>query len=325
MVTERTKDRPLLSVVIPVYNNAPCLEELASRLERTLSTPPFEPYEVIFVNDGSADESLEILRRLSRRDQQIKVINLSRNFGHQQAITAGFDVARGDAVLVMDGDLQDPPEVIPQFVQKWREGYDVVYGTRISQSGEPPLKRWASKAFYRLLKRLSSTDIALDAGDFRLLSRRAVQTINQMRERSRFVRGMVSWIGLPQASLPYHRAARWSGESQYSLRRRLRLALDGIVAFSDIPLRVATWLGFAGAAVCLAYLAFALFVKLVWGVAAPGWVSIIAVIVFIGSIQLIVLGVMGEYMGRIYEELKGRPLYVVQDRIGFGDEERSSA
>lgn len=309
--------RVQLSIVVPIYNNADCLDELSGRLRAVLAASCVENYEIIFVDDGSRDNSRAMLRGLCERDQRIKLIGLTRNFGHQYAITAGFDVSRGDAVLVMDGDLQDPPEVIPDFLAKWREGYDVVYGVRLARPGDSLFKRWTAALFYRLLQKLTRTEIAVDAGDFRLLSRRAMDTFNQLRERSRFVRGMVSWIGYPQAPVHYTRAPRWAGASQYSLQRLVKFALDGIVAFSDAPLRMATWMGFAGVGACLVYLSYAVLRKFIWGVPVQGWASLVAVILFIGSVQLTVLGVMGQYVGRIYEELKGRPLYIVQERVGF--------
>ena len=316
-----TQARVSLSVVVPIYNNADGLDELSERLRGTLSAAGIEDYEVIFIDDGSRDNSRDVLRRLCRQEPRMKLVRLTRNFGHQFAITAGFDCSRGDSVLVMDGDLQDPPEVIPEFLAKWRQGYDVVYGVRLERAGESRLKRWTASLFYRLLRRLTSTEIPVDSGDFRLLSRRAMDTFNQLRERSRFVRGMVSWLGYPQAPVFYKRAPRWAGKSQYSLRKLVKLALDGILSFSDIPLRIASWMGFAGVGICLAYLAYAMTKKLLWGVPVEGWASLVAVVLFIGSVQLTVVGVVGQYVGRIYEELKGRPLYVVQEWVGFGNAE----
>ncbi len=318
-VEERTDI--VLSIVIPIYNNADCVEELARRLADVLSKEGIDRYEVIFIDDGSRDNSREILQGLCAKEPRVKLIVLSRNFGHQCAITAGFDVAAGAGVLVMDGDLQDPPEIIPEFLAKWREGYDVVYGVRLDRPGESKFKRWTASVFYRILKRLASTDVALDSGDFRLLSRRAMDTFNTLRERARFVRGMVSWLGYPQARVYYRRAPRWAGTSQYSLRRLVKLALDGLLSFSNLPLRIATWIGFAGVAVCLLYLSFAVALKLMRGVPVQGWASLVAIVIFIGSVQLSILGVMGEYVGRIYEELKRRPLYVIQERVGFSDAE----
>lgn len=313
--------RITLSIVIPIYNNADCLTELWHRLQTTLTTAGMPDYEVIFVDDGSKDSSRQALRGLCKQDSRVKLIALTRNFGHQFAITAGFDASRGEAVLVMDGDLQDPPEAIPDFLAKWREGFDVAYGVRLARPGESLFKRWTAALFYRVLRRLTKTEIALDSGDFRLLSRRAMDSFLQLRERARFVRGMVSWLGYPQTPVYYARAPRWAGQSQYSLGRLIRLALDGIVSFSDVPLRLASWVGFVGVGVCLIYLGSAILEKFIWGVPVRGWASLVAVILFIGSVQLTVLGVMGQYVGRIYEELKGRPLYVVQERVGFSDTE----
>lgn len=309
-----------LSIVVPNFNEASCLEELAGRIQRALAGISLDAYELIVVDDGSRDRSKEILRTLSAKDSRIKALFLSRNFGHQFAITAGFDHARGQAVLVMDADLQDPPEIIPDFVKKWREGFDVVYGVRLSRAGESWFKKGTAALFYRLLRTLTRTEIPLDAGDFRLLSRRAMQALNQLRERSRFMRGLVSWIGYPQAPVYYHRAPRLAGETRYPVRKMVKLALDAILSFSDLPLRIATWIGFAGVGLCLTYLTYAVAVKILLGTPVQGWASLVAIVVFIGSVQLTVLGVMGQYVGRIYEELKGRPLYIVMEREGFGDE-----
>jgi dolichol-phosphate mannosyltransferase len=309
-----------LSVIIPNYNDAVCLEELVHRLRTTLSSIQLEAYEIIFVDDGSRDNSREVILKFGREDQRIKLISLSRNFGHQFAITAGLDYCNGEAVVVMDADLQDPPEVIPEFLEKWREGFDVVYGVRLARPGESRFKKMTAALFYRMLRMLTNTNIPLDSGDFRLLSQRAVRTFRQLRERARFVRGMVSWLGYAQTPVYYYRAPRHAGRSQYHLRKMVKLAVDGILSFSDLPLRVAIWLGFGGVSVCLMYLAYAIVLKLLWGTPVRGWASLVAVIIFIGSVQLTLLGLMGQYVGRIYEELKGRPLYVVQELIGFSAE-----
>lgn len=318
--TTNGNDGITLSVVIPNYNEATCLEELLRRLRKTFAGIRMDTYEIIFVDDGSHDHSRNLLRKLCVEDTRIRLLCLSRNFGHQLAITAGLDHSRGNAVLVMDADLQDPPEAIPDFLSKWQEGYDVVYGVRLSRSGESWFKKGTASAFYRLLRLLTQTQIAVDAGDFRLLSRRALDTLNRLRERSRFMRGMVSWIGYPQAPVYYHRDARWAGETRYSVHRMLKLALDAILSFSDLPLRMATWIGFAGIGLCLTYLTYAVTVKVLLGTPVQGWASLVAIIALIGSLQLMMLGVMGQYIGRIYEELKQRPLYVVMERVGFGDD-----
>jgi len=314
------KSGPTLSIVIPVYNNADSLEELVRRLARVLAGEGIQDYEIIFVDDGSRDRSRTILRDLSKRDSHIRFIGLTRNFGHQIAITAGFDSSQGDAVLVMDGDLQDPPEVIPEFLKKWREGYDVVYAVRLERPGDSRFKRWSAAMFYRLLKRLTRSEIVLDSGDFRLMSRRAMDSLNHLRERARFVRGMVSWLGYPQTAIQYSRAPREGGSSQYSLPKLMKLALDGVFSFSDVPLRVATWIGFLGVLVCLVLFGVIVYEKIIIGLPVQGWASLVAVVLLIGSVQLMLLGVMGQYIGRMYEELKGRPLYVVQERVGFTEQ-----
>jgi glycosyltransferase involved in cell wall biosynthesis len=319
MSDTRTTPRTRLSIVVPTHNEAPCLTELHQRLRQTLTAAGIDQYELIFVDDGSRDQSREVIRQLRKHDARVKLVALTRNFGHQLAITAGLDCSRGEAVIVMDADLQDPPEVIPEFMAKWREGYDVVYGVRLVRPSESWFKRGTAWLFYRVLRKLTSTDIAVDAGDFRLLSRRAVNTFTRLRERSRFVRGMISWIGYPQAPIYYHRAPRLAGQSTYPLRKQVKLALDAIVSFSDVPLRLASWLGFIGVGVCLVYLSYALAAKLIWGATVQGWASMVAIVLFIGSVQLTVLGLLGQYVGRIYEELKGRPLYVLEEREGFED------
>jgi glycosyltransferase involved in cell wall biosynthesis len=311
--------RRRLSIVVPTHNEAACLEELYRRLHDTLTVAQIEDYEVIFVDDGSRDHSREVIKQLRKQDGRVKLLALTRNFGHQLAISAGLDSSRGDAVIVMDADLQDPPEVVPEFIAKWLEGYDVVYGVRLVRTSESWFKRGTAWLFYRVLRRLTHTDIAVDAGDFRLLSRRAVNTFNQLRERSRFVRGMISWIGYPQVPIYYERAPRLAGHSAYPFKKQLKLALDAIVSFSDVPLRLASWLGFLGVGICLLYLIEALAEKLIWGTTIKGWASLVVIILFIGSVQLTMLGLLGQYVGRIYEELKGRPLYVLEEREGFDD------
>jgi glycosyltransferase involved in cell wall biosynthesis len=311
------ENRIALTIVLPVFNNADCLPELYQRLSAVLAQLGMTGYEIICVDDGSRDNSPEVIRGLCALDSRIKLIQLTRNFGHQFAITAGFDLSGGDTVLVMDADLQDPPEAIPEFLAKWREGYDVVYGVRLERAGESRFKRFTASLFYRILRKLTKTEIALDSGDFRLLSRRAMDSFNKLRERARFVRGMVSWLGYPQAPVYYRRAARWSGKSQYSLTRLMRLALDAVVSFSDLPLRIATWIGFLGVTTCVTYFVYIMAANAFWGVPVQGWASLVAVVLFIGCVQLTMLGVIGQYIGRMYDELKGRPLYIIGDLVGF--------
>jgi glycosyltransferase involved in cell wall biosynthesis len=306
-----------LTVVLPVFNNADCLQELLQRLSAILGQTGLKDYEIICVDDGSGDNSRDVIKSVRESDSRVKLIQLTRNFGHQFAITAGFDLSKGDAVLVMDADLQDPPEAIPEFLQKWREGYDIVYGVRLERAGESRFKRLTASMFYRILRKLTKTEIALDSGDFRLLSRRAMDSFNQLRERARFVRGMVGWLGYPQAPVYYKRAPRWAGKSQYSISRLVRLAFDAVVSFSDVPLRIATWLGFLGVSVCITYFGYIMIANAVWGVPVQGWASLVVIVLFIGCVQLTILGMIGQYIGRIYDELKGRPLYIIGDLVGF--------
>jgi len=268
-------------------------------------------YELIFVDDGSRDQSVELLHNMAAADIRVMVVELARNFGHQVAISAGLDYARGRAVVIMDADLQDPPEVLPQFLAKWREGYDVVYAIR-GKRKESWLLRLAYAVFYRLLKRVANIDIPLDAGDFCIMSRRVVDLLNGMPERNRFVRGIRSWVGLEQVGLEYERQERFAGRSKYNVSRLIYLALDGLVSFSFVPLRIITILGFGISIVSLCMAVFYAVKKLMVGLNPPGFASLIVSIFFLAGVQLITSGVIGEYVGRIFEEVKRRPLYVVR-------------
>ena len=307
---------PVISVVLPVFNEARILPTLYTRLRGVLQTLN-EPYEILFVNDGSRDESLSCLRSLSATDATIKIISLSRNFGHQTAITCGLDHANGDAVILMDADLQDPPELITQLIEKWRDGYDVVYAVREKRQGEGLFKRGTAALFYRLLRRLTQVDIPLDAGDFRLLSRRAVNAVQSSRERSRFIRGLVSWVGYRQIGVSFTREERSTGETKYPFRKMLKFAIDGITAFSFVPLQAAMYLGLGISFLSFLYIAYAIYLKLFTDQTVPGWTSLVVAVLFLGGVQLIALGIIGEYVGRVYEEVKQRPLYLVDERIGF--------
>jgi len=309
-------DRLLLSVVVPCYNEQEVISQTHARLTEVLGKLDVD-YEILYVNDGSADGTEEMLRQIQAQDGRVRLLMFSRNFGHQIAVTAGIDNAAGDAVVLIDADLQDPPEVIPQMLQKWREGYQVVYGTRTVRPGETAFKRWTAKAFYRVLGRLSDTAIPLDTGDFRLMDRKVVQALRHMPERDRFVRGMVSWVGFKQIGLPYQRRPRLAGQSKYPLRKMVRFALDGILSFSVVPLRAATFVGLAAAALSLLGIVSALIIRLLRGYWAPPWAFLIIAIFFFGGVQLICTGLIGEYVGRIYMEGKRRPLYVLKDRVGF--------
>lgn len=306
-------NRPTLSVVIPVCNEQENLDELYIRLVSALQQ--VEPdFELIFVDDGSRDHSLEILARLAQSDTRVSTIAFARNFGHQAAISAGLDQARGNAVIVMDADLQDPPEVLGQFVAKWREGNDVVYAVR-AQRKEGWFKRASYAAFYRLLQRVANINIPVDAGDFCIMDRRVVDLLVNMPERNRFVRGIRSWVGLTQVGLPYERAARHAGETKYSYGQLIALALDGLVSFSYVPLRVISMMGIGVSVISILLAVIYTIQKLFWGLSPPGFPTTIVAIFFLAGIQLITIGVIGEYVGRIFEEVKRRPMYVVRQVI----------
>lgn len=308
----------LLSVVIPCYNEEPVVRETHRRMTAALARLENLEFEIIYVNDGSSDATRDILRELQASDEHVRVVGFSRNFGHQLAVTAGLEHAAGDAVVLIDADLQDPPEIIVTMVERWREGYHVAYGVRTDREGETAFKRATATGFYRVLNRLSDTPIPLDTGDFRLMDRSVVDALRAMPERDRFVRGMVSWVGFRQVAVPYRRAARLAGESKYPLLKMLRFALDGIVSFSVSPLRAVTYLGFGVSALALAGIVYALAARVFTANWVTGWTAIFISILFLGGVQLISVGIIGEYVGRIYGEAKRRPLYLVRDRLGFG-------
>ena len=306
--------RPEVSLVIPIYNEEAVLPRLDERLLVVLDTLRDLTCEVVFVDDGSRDNSLEILRTMVARERRYRAVSFSRNFGHQKAITAGMDAARGQAVVVMDADLQDPPEVILDMVAKWREGFDVVYGRRRSRAGETPFKLLTAKIFYRLFAAMIPIEVPLDTGDFRLMSRRVVVAMRELRETHLFVRGLVAWLGFKQTAIEYDRAARAAGETKYPLRKMLAFAFDGIMSFSILPLRLATYLGaFVGVASVL--YGFIAVLTYLLGVTQPGWTTTVVLVSFLFSVQLLMTGVLGEYIGRIYEQVKLRPLYVVGERL----------
>ena len=304
------------SIVIPVFNEAEVLPVLYGRLNAVMSALG-QSCEILFVNDGSSDDSLAQLWNIRAQDPRVKIVSLSRNFGHQIAITAGLDHSSGEAVIVMDADLQDPPEFIPQLIAKWHAGYDVVFAVRAGRRGESIFKKATAALFYRLLDRLTSTEIPLDAGDFRLMSRRAVEALKPIRERHRFVRGLVGWIGFKHTRVEYVRDARYAGETKYPMRKMMRFAMNGIVSFSFLPLQLATYLGFIVSLCSFGYIVYAIDLKLFTDRAVQGWASIMVALLFLGGVQLISLGVIGEYIGRIYDEVKQRPLYLVEASHGF--------
>ena len=307
----------MISIVVPCFNEEEVLRSTNRRLIDVLEQLSLT-FEILYVDDGSTDTTAEILRELQALDERIRVIRFSRNFGHQMAITAGLEHAAGDAVAIIDADLQDPPEMLADFVAKWMEGFQVVYGVRTERDGETAFKLWTAKIFYRTMGNLSDTEIPLDTGDFRLLDRRVVDALLAMPERDRFVRGMVSWLGFSQAAVPYHRAARAAGVTKFSFFKMVKFATDGIVSFSILPLRLATWVGFAASGIALLGILITVVERLM-GVEGlvKGWASVLVAILFIGGVQLICMGIIGEYVGRIYGESKRRPLYVVRERLGF--------
>jgi glycosyltransferase involved in cell wall biosynthesis len=309
-------DAILYSIVIPVYNEAEVLPTLYARLTRVLEGL-LEPYEIIFVDDGSQDDSPLLLRDFQARDQRVKFLSLSRNFGHQIAITAGLDYCSGQAAVVMDADLQDPPEVIPQLVEQWHKGYDIVFAVRAKRTGEGYFKRATAAVFYRLFRQMSATEIPLDAGDFRLMSRRAVEALRSIRERNRFIRGLAGWIGFRQTTVTFVRDVRQAGETKYPLKKMLRFALNALMSFSLIPLQLASYLGFLVSSVGFFHIVYAIGLKLFTDRVVLGWTSVMVAVLFLGGVQLISMGIIGEYIGRIYEEVKQRPLYVVDEARGF--------
>ncbi|OYW45969.1 MAG: glycosyltransferase [Sphingomonadales bacterium 12-68-11] len=307
---------PKLSVVVPCFNEAEVIEITHGRLSSALKaiTPS---YEIIYVDDGSRDATPELLSAIQQADPNTRFIRLSRNFGHQIAVTAGIEYARGAAVVLIDADLQDPPEVIADLVAKWEQGYHVVYAQRAVRQGESHFKLWTARIFYRLINRLSEVPIPLDTGDFRLMDRSVTTALKRMPERHRMLRAMTSWVGFRQVSVPYVRAERFAGESKYPLKKMIAFALDGIVSFSAIPLKVVTFFGFGFSALSALGILYALMMRLLTDVWVPGWTLIFISVMLVGGLQFIFLGVIGEYIGRIYSEAKGRPLYLVMQELGF--------
>ena len=312
----------LLSIVIPCYNESEVLSALYERVTAAAEGVAGWDYELVLVNDGSADDTRAQIEALSRRDGRVVGVFLSRNHGHQLALTAGLDIARGDRVFIIDADLQDPPELLTPMMARMDAGVDVVYGQRQKRDGETAFKKLSAKAFYRFLNVMSDVPIPMDTGDFRLMSRKALDVLQGMPERHRFIRGMVSWIGLRQEAFPYHRDARFAGETKYPLRKMIAFAADAVTSFSIRPLKVASLAGLVSAGLGGAYLLFAVTAFLL-GNTTPGWASIVAVVLVCSAMQLLVLGLIGEYLGRLYMEAKGRPLYVIDEVVGRESEGQS--
>ena len=310
----------MISIIIPVLNEEKNLPILYERLKENLKD---FGYEIIFVNDGSYDHSQKVIEKIISRDKNVKLINLSRNFGHQIAISCGIDHAQGDAAIIIDADLQDPPEVIPAMLKKWQEGFDVVYAVRKVREGESILKKITAFIFYRLMRILSGTKIPLDTGDFRLISKKVILVLRRTREYQRFMRGLISWVGFSQCGIEFMRSKRFSGKTKYPLFSMLKFALDGILSFSLLPLRIVSIMGIITVAILFLLILYSLY-RTITGQTVPGWASTTVIILFLGSIQLISIGIIGEYLGRVYEEVKRRPLYIIDSVLGFGDSQEEA-
>jgi glycosyltransferase involved in cell wall biosynthesis len=314
------KSKPTYTIVAPIYNEVDNLQVLYERVSGVMDQTG-EPWEIVMVDDGSSDGSTESIQELCSKDKRIKPVIFARNFGHQIAVTAGLDVSQGDAVIIIDADLQDPPEVILDLIEKWKEGYEVVYAVRSKREGETWFKLITAAAFYRLIQRITDVNIPTDTGDFRLLDRKVVNVMNQMREKHRFLRGMSSWIGYKQIGVEYERAERHAGETKYPLKKMIRFASDAITGFSYFPLQLATYLGFIAAGLSIIAIPVVIILRLAGSGAFFGQASILIAVLFLGGVQLISLGLLGEYVGRLYDEAKGRPLYIVREDLEVKKEE----
>lgn len=304
--------KPVFTIIAPVYNEIGNLEPLYARIKEVMDSTN-EPWEMVLVDDGSTDGSTEKIRELSRIDERIRPVIFARNFGHQIAVTAGLDFSRGEAVVIIDADLQDPPEVILELINKWREGYEVVYAQRTEREGESWFKLLTAKIFYRTIYRITDVKIPLDTGDFRLLDRKVVSVMNSMRERHRFLRGMSAWVGFKSVGVPYKRAARFSGKTKYPFKKMLKLALTAVTSFSYMPLQIAMWLGFVAAGVSIITIPVVIILRSIGSQFFYGQATTLIAVLFLGGVQLISLGILGEYVGRIYDEAKGRPLYITAE------------
>ncbi|MGF6240976.1 MULTISPECIES: glycosyltransferase family 2 protein [Paraburkholderia] len=315
--------RPLLTIVAPAYNEQEVLPEFHRRVSAVLDTLDV-PAEILYVNDGSTDATLSVIRQLHADDRRVSLIDLSRNFGKEIAMTAGFDHARGEAVIVIDTDLQDPPELIPEMIRLWKAGHDVVYAQRESREGETWLKKATAHCFYRLIDRVAHVRVPRDTGDYRLLSQRAVQALRQIKEHHRFMKGLFAWVGFNQIAVPYRRDARYAGVSKWNYWKLWNFALEGITSFTTVPLRFATYLGLGTAALAFSYAVFVFWKALMYGDRVHGYPSLMIVILFLGGVQLMTLGVIGEYVGRTFNETKGRPLYFT-NQVSLGTTNRQKA
>jgi dolichol-phosphate mannosyltransferase len=317
MPTDPSGKPRLVSLVVPVFNESEVIGVFYGRARAALESLPGFDYELLFVDDGSRDDSYVQLSGFAASNPRVRVLKLSRNFGHQIAISAGIDRARGDCVAVIDADLQDPPEVISEMLHQWRNGFDVVYGVRSDRAGETRLKLWTASMFYRVLGRLTNINIPANVGDFRLMSRRVVEQLKLLREKDRFVRGLVSWVGFRQTSVTYRRDPRYAGSTKYPFKRMLKFSFDGITSFSTVPLKIATWMGAVAALLAVLYL-MNVFVQWLIGNTIQGWATIMVALLFMGSVQLLCLGIIGEYLGRVFNEVKPRPMYVIEEELSSG-------
>ena len=308
--------KKLISIVIPIFNERETINEMIVNTVNTASCWEYD-YELIVVNDGSDDGSREIIEKLCSKHMNIKLINLSRNFGHQLAFTAGLDYAKGSSVIVIDGDLQDPPDVMNMFIEKWESGYDIVYGKRLKRSGESFFKLLTSKIFYIVLDKFSDVDIPRDVGDFRLMDRKVVDKLNTMRERHRFIRGMIPWLGFKETLVEYDRDSRFAGQTKFSFNKMVKFALDGIFSFSTVPIKYTIFLGILTVILSLGGIVYAFVARLLTDGWVSGWTTLIITMLFIGGVQLISIGVLGQYIGRIFEEAKHRPLYVIESTLNI--------
>ncbi len=303
---------PTFSIVCPIFNEIGNMPELYRRVKETMDGLG-EPWELVLVDDGSTDGSTDMMRELARQDPRLRPVIFARNFGHQIAVTAGLDYARGQAVVIMDSDLQDPPEAVPDLIAKWREGFEVVYAIRSEREGETWFKLFTAKLFYRLIYRITDVNIPMDTGDFRLLDRKVVNVMNQMRERHRFLRGMSVWVGFKQTGVEYRRAARFSGETKYPLKKMVKFASDAITSFSYLPLQLATYVGFVAAGLSILAIPVVIVLRIAGDEAFLGQATTLIAVLFLGGVQLISLGILGEYIGRLYDQAKGRPMYIVRE------------
>lgn len=309
-------NKELISIVVPMYYEELVAQECYNRLKEVMDLNKIN-YEFIFVNDGSKDKTLEILSNISKSDERAKVVSFSRNFGHQNAVTAGVFHANGDAIVIIDADLQDPPEVISEMIQKWKEGFQVVYAKRKQRKGETWFKLLTAKYFYKFLQSMSEVEIPRDTGDFRLIDRKVAEVFKNMPERNRFIRGMISWVGFKQYALEYERQERFAGETKYPLKKMIKFASDGIIAFSAKPLKIISIIGIFSIIFSFLLLIYSVVVKVTGAYSVPGWSSIICAISFFSGVQLLSLGVIGQYIARVYDESKSRPLYIVEETINM--------